>query len=195
MQRLVLGTSNAGKVREIEKAFAELAIAVEIIPAYNMPSVEEDGLTFEDNACKKALHYACYAGCSAIADDSGLEVDALQGAPGVRSARFAGEHADDAANNTKLLAELSKVPPESRSARFRCVLAVATPDGHCVTVDGICSGTIGFVPQGEQGFGYDPLFVLPDGRTMAQLSLEEKNAISHRGRALEKLKELLKGRE
>lgn len=192
MQHLVLGTTNAGKVREIEKVLAELAITVETIAAYDIPSVEEDGLTFADNACKKARHYAHYTGQAALADDSGLEVDALEGAPGVYSARYAGEQADDAANNAKLLAALDNFPMEARSARFRCVLAIATPEGRCITVEGVCAGTIGFTPKGERGFGYDPLFILPDGRTMAELTVEEKNAISHRGQALQKLKELLR---
>lgn len=191
MQRLLLGTTSGGKIREIKQALAELNIAITTIAEFNAPAVEEDGLTFEANACKKALHYARYAGCTALADDSGLEVDALQGAPGVYSARFAGETADDTANNKKLLEELVLIPAGQRQARFRCVLAVATPEGRCMTVDGVCSGTIGFAPQGELGFGYDPLFVLPNGRTMAQLSPEEKNILSHRGRALVKLKEAL----
>lgn len=189
--RLVLGTTNTGKVREIERILADLPVTVETVVGYDIPEVVEDGETFTANACKKALHYAAHTGFFALADDSGLEVDALQGQPGVYSARYAGEQADDAMNNQKLLKSLHDVPAEHRTARFRCVLAVAAPDGRCVTTEGVCSGIIGFSPRGDQGFGYDPLFILPDGRTMAELSVEEKNRISHRGQALCKLKELL----
>lgn len=189
--RLVLGTTNTGKVREIERILADLPVTVETVVGYDIPEVVEDGETFTANACKKALHYAAHTGFFALADDSGLEVDALQGQPGVYSARYAGEQADDAMNNQKLLKSLHDVPAEHRTARFRCVLAVAAPDGRCVTVEGVCSGIIGFSPRGDQGFGYDPLFILSDGRTMAELSVEEKNRISHRGQALCKLKELL----
>lgn len=190
--RLVLGTTNTGKVREIERILADLPVTVETVVGYDIPEVVEDGETFTANACKKALHYAAHTGFFALADDSGLEVDALQGQPGVYSARYAGEQADDAMNNQKLLKSLHDVPAEHRTARFRCVLAVAAPDGRCVTVEGVCSGIIGFSPRGDQGFGYDPLFILSDGRTMAELSVEEKNRISHRGQALCKLKELLR---
>lgn len=190
--RLVLATTNKGKIREIEEVLAGLPVTAESISAYSFPPVVEDGQTFADNACKKALYYAAHTGSIALADDSGLEVDALQGRPGVYSARYAGEQADDELNNRKLLADMRDVPEGRRGARFRCVLAVAAPDGRCVTAEGVCSGVIAYAPRGEGGFGYDPLFVLPDGRTMAELPVDEKNRISHRGRALCKLRELLR---
>lgn len=191
MMRLTLATTNMGKVREIERVLAALPVNVESVAAGDLPPVVEDGETFTENACKKARHYAQHTGCLALADDSGLEVDALQGRPGVHSARYAGDAANDEMNNNKLLEALRDVPAEQRTARFRCVLAVAAPDGRCVTAEGICAGTIAFAPRGGQGFGYDPLFLLPDGRTMAELSVTEKNVISHRGQALKKLAELL----
>jgi XTP/dITP diphosphohydrolase len=189
--RLVLGTTNKGKVREIEDVLRGLPVVVESIGAYELPPVVEDGETFTDNACKKARYYATHTGYIAIADDSGLEVDALQGQPGVCSARYAGEKANDEMNNDKLLKALHDTPAGQRTARFRCVLAVAAPDGRCATTEGVCDGTIALSPRGDQGFGYDPLFILDDGRTMAELPVEEKNRISHRGQALRKLKELL----
>jgi XTP/dITP diphosphohydrolase len=189
--RLVLATTNKGKIREIEEVLAHLPVTVESIGAYDLPPVVEDGKTFADNACKKALYYAAHTGSIALADDSGLEVDALQGQPGVHSARYAGEHANDELNNQKLLAAMLDVPDGQRGARFRCVMAVAAPDGRCITTEGVCSGVIAYSPCGERGFGYDPLFVLADGRTMAELSVDEKNRISHRGQALRKLDELL----
>lgn len=192
MMRLVIATTNKGKIKEIEQVLAALAVTVESFNAQTLPPVVEDGETFAENACKKARHYALHTGCFALADDSGLEVDALQGRPGVHSARYAGEHAGDEENNQKLLKALQAVPWEQRTARFRCVLAVARPDGQCAVVDGICPGHIGVSPRGYEGFGYDPLFVLTDGRTMAELPLEEKNRLSHRGQALRKLPALLR---
>lgn len=189
--RLILATTNMGKVREIEKILADLPVAVETIDAFDFPPVVEDGKTFAENACKKARHYAAHTGCITLADDSGLEVEALQGQPGVYSARYAGKEANDAMNNDKLLQAMHDVPAGNRTARFRCVLAVAAPGGRCTMAEGVCSGTIGFTPRGDQGFGYDPLFVLADGRTMAELPAAEKNRISHRGQALRKLKALL----
>jgi len=190
--RLVIATTNKGKIKEIERALSNLVVTVESFNAQTLPPVQEDGETFAENACKKARHYALHTGCIALADDSGLEVDALQGQPGVHSARYAGEKAHDEDNNEKLLKALQTVPLEQRTARFRCVLALAKPDGQCATVEGICPGHIGFSPRGNEGFGYDPLFVLADGRTMAELPLEEKNRISHRGQALRQLPELLR---
>lgn len=189
--RLLLATTNKGKVREIKKVLADLPVTVETIDSYKLPPVVEDGLTFADNACKKARYYALHTGLLALADDSGLEVDALQGQPGIYSARYAGEHASDEMNNNKLLTVMRDVPAAQRAARFRCVLAVASPDGRCAMAEGVCSGSIAISLRGEQGFGYDPLFVLADGRTMAEVPVEEKNHISHRGQALGKLRELL----
>ena len=148
----------------------------------------EDGETFEANACKKALEMACYSGCLTLADDSGLVVAALAGAPGVHSARYAGEQGNDAANNAKLLTELTEVVDEKRQAAFCCVMALATPEGECQTFSGRVSGLIMRGERGDDGFGYDPLFMVPEyGKTMAELPLDIKNRISHRGAALKQL--------
>lgn len=187
--KLLIATNNPGKVREYKDLLGDLSVAAEI--TYPVQEgldleVEESGETFEENARLKALAFARASGLLTLADDSGLEVDALDGAPGVRSARFAGPDASDADRYQKLLAELANVPASQRSARFRCVVALAQPDGTVHTADGTCEGEIGFDPRGEQGFGYDPVFVVTGygGHTMAELSPEIKNGISHRGRAL-----------
>jgi XTP/dITP diphosphohydrolase len=184
---LLIATSNPGKVREYEELLVGLPVAI-THPAQEklVLQVDECGDTFEENARIKALAYAQASGLLTLADDSGLEVDALGGAPGVRSARYAGPHATDADRNRKLLAELKDVPAAERSARFRCVVALARPDGTMHTAEGTCEGMIGFTPRGEHGFGYDPLFVVEGrgGLTMAELSPELKNRISHRARAV-----------
>jgi XTP/dITP diphosphohydrolase len=188
-RELVIASKNRGKVREIRQIYADLPVAVVELP--DLPDVVEDGATFSENARKKALAVARHTGKWALADDSGLEVDALGGAPGVHSARWSG--AGDEANNAKLLAELRDVPPPARTARYRAVVVVAAPDGRVVAeAEGACEGVIGFEPRGAGGFGYDPLFVLPDrGLTMAELPSEVKNAISHRGVALRRLRQPL----
>lgn len=193
LNELVLATRNPGKVREMVTLLADLGVTVRSLSDVpGAPEVEEDGRTFAENAVKKAETIARFTGLPALADDSGLEVDALGGAPGVFSARYAGEGASDAANNAKLLAALAGVPPERRTARYRCVLALAVPGMPTVTVEGVCEGRIAEQPRGSGGFGYDPLFYLPHkGKTMAELAPEEKNAISHRGQALRRLKALL----
>jgi len=146
--------------------------------------VDETGTTFEENARLKALTCARHTGLFTLADDSGLQVDALNGMPGVYSARYAGPDAGDAERYQKLLHELCQVPAGQRSARFRCVIALAWPDGRCETFEGSCEGEITFEPQGQHGFGYDPVFYMPEhSRTMAQLPAELKNRISHRARA------------
>jgi XTP/dITP diphosphohydrolase len=156
------------------------------------PDVVEDGDSFTQNALKKARTLAGHTGVLTIADDSGLEVDHLGGMPGVYSARFAGEHADDDANNRKLLAALEGVPTEKRGAGFKCVIAAAAPGGEKMTVEGICRGTILTAPRGTNGFGYDPLFFEPThGLTFAEMSAEQKNSVSHRFRAIQNLKERL----
>lgn len=160
------------------------------------PSPEEDGDTFRDNALIKARAAHARFGIAALADDSGLEVDALGGEPGVRSSRYSGENATDAENNALLMSELEAVPDDLRTARFRCCIAFIDADGSETVVDGACEGRIAHVPRGEHGFGYDPLF-LPDatpGRSMAELTLSEKSALSHRGAALRALREALEGR-
>ena len=150
-----------------------------------MPEALEDGLTFEENAKKKALHYARLTGLWALADDSGLEVDALGRRPGVNSARFARPQQDAAANNAKLIAQMRDVPPEKRSARFRCELALADGERILAAASGVIEGIIINEPRGENGFGYDPHFLQPQlGLTTAELTPEHKNRISHRGQAL-----------
>ncbi len=182
--RLVLATRNAGKVSELTMALQGRPVEPVSLDRYpGLPLVVEDGATFLANAAKKACQVCRCTGETTLADDSGLMVDALAGAPGIHSARFAG--AGDAANNALLLDRLADVSPDRRQARFYAVLALATPDGRIFTVDGTCDGLILAVPRGEGGFGYDPLFYLPQyGKTMAELPPELKNRVSHRGRAM-----------
>jgi XTP/dITP diphosphohydrolase len=187
--KLLIATNNPGKVREYQELLEDLPVAFEItypVQEGLALEVEESGETFEENARLKALAFAQASGLLTLADDSGLEVDALDGAPGVRSARYAGPGASDVDRYRKLLGELAGVPATQRSARFRCVVALAQPDGQIHTTDGSCEGEIGYEPRGVHGFGYDPVFVVEGygGRTMAELSPEIKNQISHRGRAL-----------
>lgn len=197
MAKLLVGTNNPGKIREYEELLAGLGETLQItFPAQEglTLEVEESGETFEDNARIKAIAYAQASGLPCLADDSGLEVDALGGAPGVRSARYAGPNSSDTDRYRKLLDALANVPLGQRSARFRCVVALAQPDGIVRTADGICEGEIGFAPRGEHGFGYDPIFVVAgrDGHTMAQLPPEVKNHISHRARALVAIEPILR---
>ncbi len=188
-QELVIASKNKGKIREIREIYADLPLAV--IEVQDLPEVVEDGASFSENARKKAVEIARHTGKWALADDSGLEVDALEGAPGIRSARWSG--GGDEANNDKLLAELRDVPAPARTARYRAVVVVASPDGRVIVeADGSCEGVIGFERRGGGGFGYDPLFVLPQhGCTMAELEPSAKNALSHRGQALRRLREPL----
>lgn len=193
MKELVVATGNKGKLKEIE-ALLQGCVGSLLSPAdfSEFPVVEEDGLTFEENAVKKAKAAAAITGKPVIADDSGLVVDALEGRPGVYSARFAGEGAGDAENNAKLLDELAQVPLDERSAAFHCVVALCFPDGHYFTFNGELEGMIIDSPRGAEGFGYDPLFFLPDHKlTLAELPMAIKNKISHRGKALAALKEFL----
>lgn len=190
---LLLATRNQHKQRELTEMLAPLGIEVKSLMDFpECPEVEEDGQTFTANAIKKACSTAQYSGLTSLADDSGLEVKALGGQPGIYSARFAGEPGDDAANNRKLLELMQDVPADSRQARFVCEIAICHPDGEVRTVRGVCNGMIALEPKGTEGFGYDPLF-LPEGceRSFAQLSAPEKNLISHRGRALQELQKLL----
>jgi XTP/dITP diphosphohydrolase len=186
--KLLIATNNAGKLREL-RALLD-APGLELVGLRDVPGapgVEEDGATFEANASKKAATLARFSGLWTLADDSGLEVDALGGQPGVYSARYAGAGSTDDANNRKLLAALAGEP--NRRARFRCVLALASPDGATRCVAGACEGVITPAPRGDSGFGYDPVFQ-PDGhaRTFAELPVEVKNRISHRARALAEAK-------
>jgi len=191
--RLVLATANLDKVREIERIFGEVG-SIELIdrPA-DVADVEETGATLLENARLKAQALVTATGVAAVADDTGLSIDALDGAPGVRSARFAGEHATYSENVGKVLAELDHVANADRAARFSTVALVLMPDGSEWSCEGVIEGAIARAPQGSEGFGYDPIF-LPqggDGRTFAEMALEEKNALSHRGRAFRSLARLL----
>lgn len=182
--RIILATGNEGKRAELERILAGLDVELVAMTTLGLEGAEETGDTFTANALLKARAVVEATGEPAIADDSGLEVDALNGEPGVWSARYAGVDADDAANNEKLMAELAGLPDEMRTARFVCVAALVTPDGHEWTVRGEVAGRITDEPHGEHGFGYDPYFV-PDGLsvTTAELPPEEKDLISHRGKA------------
>jgi XTP/dITP diphosphohydrolase len=193
---VILATRNKHKLREVREILADTAFAVVSTDELDssLPDIVEDSDTFRGNADKKARTLAMHFDRITIADDSGLEVDALDGAPGVYSARFAGVDGAgaDEANNDLLLVKLADVPADRRTARYRCSLAVVSPDGRAGYSDGTCEGSIGYERIGEGGFGYDPLFRMPDGRSMAQYAPSEKNAISHRGVALQALLPLLK---
>ena len=196
MIELLVGTTNTGKFAEVEDYLRRLP--VKTIPLQSLeswPTIIEDGATFEENALKKARVLAEHSGYITLADDSGLEVDALNGAPGIYSARYAGEEANDARNNQKLLHELRHLPEEKRTARFVCVLALCAPKSHGlreVTVRESCEGRIAAAPRGQQGFGYDPLFFYPSfGKTFGEIDRETKATVSHRGKALKKLAEML----
>jgi XTP/dITP diphosphohydrolase len=182
VRRLLVATSNQGKLREFR---ALLPPEIELLSIRDRPVnlPPESGATFEEIAQSKAIAAAAQTGLPALADDSGLEVSALNGAPGIHSARFAGDDATDEDNRVKLLSKLETIPTRDRGARFRCVVALAMPDGEVRTSEGRCEGSVARSPIGDNGFGYDPIFLLPDGRTMAQISPAEKNAISHRARA------------
>ena len=192
--RILLASTNRGKIAELQRMFSSLPHAVLVTPEElgGLPEVVEDLPTFEGNAAKKAVEIATALGVAVLADDSGLEVDALGGAPGVHSARYAGDAADDRDNNAKLLAALSDLVIERRTARFRCVLAFVDLDGDLGAEPhlehGTCEGRIGLAERGAGGFGYDPLFVVgPGGRTLAELTPQEKGSMSHRGEAARKM--------
>lgn len=188
MRKLLIATHNQGKVREYRELLAELPLAVTYLDAEGIrQEVEETGATMEENARLKAREYAQISGLWTWADDSGLEVDALGGEPGVYSARYAGEVATDADRYRKLLDALTGVPWDHRTARFRCAVALATPAGDMRVAEGVCEGVIAFGPTGTNGFGYDPVFYMPEhAATMAQLPSETKNQVSHRARASQK---------
>jgi XTP/dITP diphosphohydrolase len=183
---LLIASSNPGKIREI-RALLPSDIDVVALHDLGLDSPDETGATLRENADLKALYAAKASGMVALGDDSGLEVDALRGAPGVRSARFAGEPPDDARNREALLSALSDIPRERRRARFVCAVTIATPDGTVWTSEGILNGTILDRERGTRGFGYDSVFLLPNGRTVAELLDEEKNAVSHRSAAIRKI--------
>ena len=194
MNELLVATGNRGKFAEIRELLRDTVADLYSLADFpQIPPVVEDGASFAENAIKKAQSAAQATGKPVIADDSGLEVDALGGRPGVYSARFAGEGADDAANNARLLGELAGLPEGQKSAAFRCVIALCFPDGSCRTFKGELKGIILQEPRGTGGFGYDPLFLVPEyGQTLAELPLAVKNSISHRGKALALLKEYLR---
>jgi XTP/dITP diphosphohydrolase len=195
MKRIILATGNQGKVRELKEILGSHDIAVLSLRDFpEIGDIVEDGATFAENALKKATAVAEATGLIAVADDSGLEVDFLGGAPGIYSARFAGEGKNDLDNNLKLLSLMKEVPDQQRTARFRCVIAVATPCGETYTAEGSCEGVVAWEMMGDQGFGYDPLFFLPEyEKTFAQLEPGIKNRISHRGKALAKAESVLAG--
>jgi XTP/dITP diphosphohydrolase len=182
---ILIATQNPGKVREFRLLLASLKTRLRFLSELRLQvEVPEDGATYIDNASQKALTYALASGLLTLADDSGLEVDAMGGTPGIHSARYAPGRDTDRV--TALLVQLRDVPWEQRTARFRCVVAIATPTGELYSAEGVCEGLIAFEPKGQGGFGYDPIFYLPEyDRTMAQLPQAEKNRISHRARAVE----------
>jgi XTP/dITP diphosphohydrolase len=193
-EKIVLASNNAGKVREINQLLASEQI--EVVPQrdFNIPDAVEDGLSFVENAIKKARHAASLSGLPAIADDSGIEVDALDGAPGIYSARFAGPDASDEANLQKLLDRLAEIPQERRSARFQCLMVYMrhAEDPTPLICQGTWEGRILFEPRGDNGFGYDPVFYVPTHDcSSAELTPEVKNSLSHRGQALQKLLQAL----
>ena len=193
-KKLVLGTKNQGKITEFRALLADEDVTLLSWKDFDYPfSVVEDGKTFWENALKKAELTARITGEVSLADDSGLEIQYLDQRPGVFSSRYAGPHASDEDNNTKVFQEMRGVPLSERGARFVCAIVIYTPDDLWEWVEGECPGVITEVPRGRNGFGYDPLFLVPDlGKTFAELSEEEKNRISHRARAMEKLRPLLK---
>jgi XTP/dITP diphosphohydrolase len=193
MPRLLVATTNRGKVAEYSSLLDGLDIEmITLDQAGIRQEAREDHNTFAENARSKAEFYAGLSGLLTLADDSGLEVDALGGEPGVRSSRYAGDNATDSDRVNFLLNKLKGVPPEKRQARFKCVTAIAAPGGYLKLVSGECEGFIALEPRGENGFGYDPIFYLPQyGKTIAEISPGLKNEISHRGRAAKKAREVL----
>ncbi len=186
-QIIVLATTNQGKTREIHELLKGFPVEIKNLDDFGpIPEVIEDGTTFDDNAYKKASFTARVLGYPAMADDSGLCVEALDGAPGVWSARYAGENATDADNVNKMLNDLKD--KDNRNAAFKCVISIAVPTGAALTYEGECQGVITKKPVGDNGFGYDPLFFYPEfNKTFAQLSIQEKGRVSHRGKALKEI--------
>jgi XTP/dITP diphosphohydrolase len=184
---IVLATRNKGKTEEIKDLFKGFPTTIKNLDDFGpIPAIEEDGATFDENAYKKASLTARYLGLPALADDSGLLVEALDGAPGVYSARYGGEHASDADRCQKLLKAMGET--ENRRAAFECVISLAVPTGPALTYEGRCEGVITQTPAGDKGFGYDPIFFYPPlNKTFAQLDMAEKSQISHRGKALREL--------
>jgi XTP/dITP diphosphohydrolase len=196
MLTVYLASTNPGKLREFRHAAEVRGMEVELLPGIeNLPVCVEDGDTFEENACQKALYYSQWTDGMVFADDSGILVDALRSGPGVYSARYAGPEADDEANNQKLLRELAGIPPPDRTAHYACVIALAQRGAILTVVEGRVDGLIQNEPEGTGGFGYDPYFFYPPlNRTFAELSMEEKFEVSHRGEAFRKLLDYLQAK-
>ena len=194
MPKLLLASTNQGKIKEYRLLFAGIGYQITTLAEQGISKIAiESGNSYEQNARSKALTYAKLSQLATLADDSGLEVDALNGEPGIHSARFGGKDATDADRVKALLTGLSGIPGEKRTACFKCVIAIATPKGQLDLCHGECQGMIAAETKGENGFGYDPIFYLPEmGKTMAELPLEVKNKISHRGQAGRKARQLLK---
>ncbi len=192
-RKLLLATTNKGKVREYKNLLKDIPFRlVSLADEGITTSVDETGKTFKENAGLKARTIAAESRLLTLADDSGIEVDALDGEPGVLSARYAGDNATDAERTEYLLSRMKDVPEGKRTARFRCVIAVAEPDGETMYFDGVCEGIVPFEPAGELGFGYDPVLFIPEfGKTIAELGPEVKNRISHRAKAAEKARKAL----
>ena len=192
MLKIVLASRNRGKLAELKSLLKDLPVNLIPLDSYSQPPTpEETGVSFKENAIIKAKAVAQFTGEIALADDSGLEVEALGRKPGIFSSRYAGPQSSDEDNNRKLLAELKNVPREKRGASFVCALALVTTQGSQIVVEGRCWGEIGFQPKGSGGFGYDPLFICRQGKTLAELPPEIKNRISHRVQAARKLKRKL----
>jgi len=193
-KEIVIASRNKGKLDEFKSIFSSLGVSIRSLDDYSeIADVIEDGHTFEENACKKAETISCLINLPVLADDSGLVVDALDGKPGIYSARYAGEEKDDRKNNEKLLNSLEGVDLKRRTARFICALALSVPKSNTIIIKGTCEGLIGFEPKGNNGFGYDPLFYLPEyNQTMAEISPKLKNIISHRAVALNEMVAILK---
>ena len=194
MPKLLLATSNPGKIREYRALLDGLGYEMTTLTQEGITkAVTESRNTYEQNAELKAVTYAGLSQLLTLADDSGLEVDALNGEPGIKSARFAGKAATDADRVNLLLARLDGVPREKRTASFKCVIAIATPEGQCQICRGECRGMITIAPRGRNGFGYDPVFLFPElGKTLAELPLKTKNQVSHRARASQEARQLLR---
>lgn len=194
METVIIASTNQGKLKEFKELMKGLSVEVKSLKDFpEIGDIEENGASFAENAYIKAKAVFDATGCLSIADDSGLEVDALDGAPGIYSARYAGEEKNDTANNEKLLSEMNVVSDENRGAQFHCAIVAIDQNGTRYDVEGIVRGHILRAPQGENGFGYDPLFYIEEfGRTTAELSMDEKNKISHRGKAVRQIVEILK---
>ncbi len=194
MQTVIIASGNKGKLKEFKELMIDLPVEVKSLADFpEIGEIEETGTTFAENAYIKAKAVYDATGCLCIADDSGLEVDALDGEPGIYSARYAGEEKNDAANNAKLLSALAEVPEEARGAQFHCAIVAIDQNGKRYDAEGIVRGVILHEERGDNGFGYDPLFYVPEfDKTTAELTMDEKNAISHRGKAVRQIVEILK---